>query len=128
MRASWISWIQWRSLLYRKDRITWEFCRRVVTYKRAETSKKPYLSLLKNTVNFSGSTIDLNDALVNATQPALLVWGDTDRVIPQWQGTEFVKRHPRFTLVEVPHCGHIPHLERPFLYNRMVRAFIDDTR
>ncbi len=44
--------------------------------------------------------------------PTLIVWGDSDRIIPAVYGPAFASRMTGATLHTLPHCGHLPHVER----------------
>jgi pimeloyl-ACP methyl ester carboxylesterase len=56
--------------------------------------------------------------------PALLVWGEADRLVPRAYAKEFAGRL-RDTRVEVvAGAGHAPHLEQPEATARVVAAFL----
>lgn len=44
--------------------------------------------------------------------PTLIVWGDTDRIIPPVYGPEFARLIPGATLRTLANCGHLPHVEK----------------
>ncbi|HET9921433.1 MAG TPA: alpha/beta fold hydrolase, partial [Ktedonobacteraceae bacterium] len=71
-------------------------------------------------------SMDLRPALASFSNPALIVWGDVDSVIPVTH-TEEVKRgeHGQQSRVEVfASCGHCPHIERSDAFNDMVTSFL----
>lgn len=45
--------------------------------------------------------------------PALIVWGDSDRIFSPLHGPAFQERIPGAELVTIKDCGHLPHLEKP---------------
>lgn len=45
--------------------------------------------------------------------PTLLLWGDTDRVIPMWVAQRLEREIPRARLKVLPRCGHVPPEEQP---------------
>ena len=45
--------------------------------------------------------------------PVLLVWGDTDRLIPKASAALLARRLERGRLVPLAGCGHMPMIERP---------------
>ncbi len=53
--------------------------------------------------------------------PALLVWGERDRVVPLECGEQLAKRLPQARLEIVSGCGHAVDLERPDALARLIR-------
>jgi pimeloyl-ACP methyl ester carboxylesterase len=58
-----------------------------------------------------------------AATPALLVWGQDDRLVPRVYAEEFSSRLARTRLEVVPGAGHAPHLEQPEAVASLVQAF-----
>jgi pimeloyl-ACP methyl ester carboxylesterase len=56
--------------------------------------------------------------------PALLVWGEADRLVPRAYAKEFAGRLARTRLEVVADAGHAPHLEQPEATARLVQAFL----
>jgi pimeloyl-ACP methyl ester carboxylesterase len=54
--------------------------------------------------------------------PALLVWGERDRVVPLECGERYAKLLPQSRLEIVPGCGHAVDLEQPEVLARMIRG------
>ena len=52
--------------------------------------------------------------------PALVVWGAQDPYIPVSFGRAYAEVLPNAELVELPHAGHIPWLDRPDVIDRVV--------
>jgi pimeloyl-ACP methyl ester carboxylesterase len=48
--------------------------------------------------------------------PTLLVWGDTDRMIPVQYAKEY-NEIPDSELVVIKDCGHTPYVEQPMTFN-----------
>ncbi len=57
-------------------------------------------------------------------QPALVITGDTDRVVPTAHSIRLAKEIPGAELVVIPACGHLPHEERPEHFLDAVTAFV----
>jgi pimeloyl-ACP methyl ester carboxylesterase len=55
--------------------------------------------------------------------PTLLLWGDNDRMIPVQYAKEY-KEIPRLDLVIIRDCGHIPFVEKPMTFNKLVLKFL----
>jgi pimeloyl-ACP methyl ester carboxylesterase len=56
--------------------------------------------------------------------PALLVWGDGDRLVPPVYADEFARRLSQTRLEVVKGAGHAPHLEQPETTARLVEEFL----
>jgi pimeloyl-ACP methyl ester carboxylesterase len=56
--------------------------------------------------------------------PTLLVWGDEDRLIPMAHGKRLVKAIAGARLDVVPATGHLPFIERPAEFLRVVLPFL----
>jgi pimeloyl-ACP methyl ester carboxylesterase len=57
-----------------------------------------------------------------AAVPALLVWGDDDRVVPRAYAAEFARRLSSARTAVIEDAGHAPHLEQP---DRTARALVE---
>lgn len=55
--------------------------------------------------------------------PALLVWGEEDRLVPRAYAQEFARRLGSTRLEVVTGTGHAPHLEQPDTVARLVHDF-----
>jgi pimeloyl-ACP methyl ester carboxylesterase len=55
----------------------------------------------------------LVDRLPSLKIPALVVWGERDRVFPCSQAKRAVARLQEGSLALIPDCGHMPHVECP---------------
>jgi pimeloyl-ACP methyl ester carboxylesterase len=53
--------------------------------------------------------------------PALVVWGDDDRVVPLSAGRRYAELLPNARLEIVPRCGHFVEMERPDELARLIR-------
>jgi pimeloyl-ACP methyl ester carboxylesterase len=60
-----------------------------------------------------------------AATPALLVWGDGDRLVPRVYADEFARRLPRARLEVVANAGHAPQAEQPEVTARLVADFLE---
>jgi pimeloyl-ACP methyl ester carboxylesterase len=59
-----------------------------------------------------------------AGTPALLVWGEDDRLVPRAYADEFSRRLPGARVEVVKAAGHAPHLEQPEVAAGLVQAFL----
>ena len=56
--------------------------------------------------------------------PTLLLWGDSDGIVPPIYAEEFQRLIPDSTSVVLKNCGHIPQLERPQEFFEAVTGFL----
>ncbi|MFO0911065.1 MAG: alpha/beta fold hydrolase [Isosphaeraceae bacterium] len=85
--------------------------------------KKGVLKTLRGTVGHSVSHL-----LPLVRQPALLIWGEHDRVLSDVAGSiRSACRMPAARQVLIPHCGHAPQIEKARLVNRLVIRFLSDS-
>ena len=66
----------------------------------------------------------LRKRIHRVTAPALLVWGQDDRLVPLVYAEEFGRRLGRTRVEVVKGAGHAPHLEQPEATAAVVRAFL----
>jgi pimeloyl-ACP methyl ester carboxylesterase len=67
----------------------------------------------------------IRDRLGEIRCPALVVWGEEDRLVPVRDASEFAWLIPDARQVLYPDTGHMVMLERPERFNADVRAFIE---
>ncbi|MFL6497717.1 MAG: alpha/beta fold hydrolase [Nitrososphaera sp.] len=71
---------------------------------------------------------DLRGRLSNITAPTLLVWGENDTTIPLAEYAHQYNGIPNMEeLVVIKNCRHIPHVEKPAAFNRIVLKFLLQT-
>jgi pimeloyl-ACP methyl ester carboxylesterase len=56
--------------------------------------------------------------------PVLLIWGDSDTVVPLAQAEYLERVIPEAELVVLPGVNHIPHLEDVTRFNEALLAFL----
>jgi pimeloyl-ACP methyl ester carboxylesterase len=68
---------------------------------------------------------DITDRLPEIGVPTLIVWGRNDRVVPVPAALSYKKRiGDNAELVIFDRCGHVPQIERPVRFNRVVQDFL----
>ena len=67
---------------------------------------------------------DLEKWLHRIKLPALVVWGDDDKIMPPANAALWRERLPDARLVMVSECGHLPLVEQASLVARHVREFL----
>jgi pimeloyl-ACP methyl ester carboxylesterase len=68
---------------------------------------------------------DLEKWLHRVKLPALVVWGEDDKIMPREYAALWQERLPDARLVTVPECGHLPHVEHADRVARLVRDFVE---
>jgi len=56
--------------------------------------------------------------------PAMLIWGENDRMVPVGHSHLLVALAPRMILHTISGCGHTPHYERPDVVNPLLLDFL----
>lgn len=59
-----------------------------------------------------------------ATVPALVVWGDADRIVPPPHGHAYSAAIPDARFELIPNAGHLPQLETPDALAELVLSFV----
>ncbi len=55
--------------------------------------------------------------------PTLLIWGDSDKMIPVQYAKEY-NEIPDIKLLVIKDCGHTPYVEKPMTFNKIVLKFL----
>jgi pimeloyl-ACP methyl ester carboxylesterase len=67
---------------------------------------------------------DIHDRLEEVEIPTLIVWGRDDRVIPSADAAGYAERLRNSETFIFGDTGHLPQLERPVRFNRVLEAFL----
>ena len=62
--------------------------------------------------------------LPRVTNPTLVVWGREDRIVPVACGEQYRRALPRARLTVLEQCGHLPPIEQPDAFARLVLDFL----
>jgi pimeloyl-ACP methyl ester carboxylesterase len=65
-----------------------------------------------------------NEKVKNLTIPTLIVWGHDDRLFPLEQAHAYQEAIKGSKLVIVDQCGHMPQLEKPAEFNKIVLDYL----
>jgi pimeloyl-ACP methyl ester carboxylesterase len=71
-------------------------------------------------------SLTLRHLLRGVPTPTLLVWGEDDAITPVNCGELYARAMPQARLVTIPDCGHMPEIEKPADFARLVRRFLVD--
>lgn len=83
-------------------------------------------SLLMTVKNWDANRIEEDAHLIE--QPTLLIWGDSDTVIPKGNGEKLYDRILNSRFVVLNDCGHVPMEEKPDLFTDLVIEFCKDKK
>jgi pimeloyl-ACP methyl ester carboxylesterase len=86
------------------------------------------LESIRAVVDPAGQREVLLDQLPSLRMPTLVVWGTRDKVIPYWHANAAVKRLDKGTLVSIPGCGHLPHVEQARRFVSALDGFLGGTQ
>ncbi len=67
---------------------------------------------------------DIRERLAEIEMPTMLVWGQSDRVIPMGAALSYHRRIPHSRLEIFERTGHVPQLERPARFNAVLDDFL----
>jgi pimeloyl-ACP methyl ester carboxylesterase len=68
---------------------------------------------------------DLEKWLHRIKLPALIVWGDDDKIMPPAYAALWQQRLPSARVVTVERCGHLPHVEHAGFVARQIHEFLE---
>ncbi|MFW6139380.1 MAG: alpha/beta fold hydrolase [Spirochaetota bacterium] len=93
-------------------------------------SKKSLLRVLRTYINIRGVRSRVLSSFMGRVTglsiPAIIVWGKNDRILPISQAYTSQKKLPGSTLYVMEQCGHMPQLEHPEEFNRLVLGFLEN--
>jgi pimeloyl-ACP methyl ester carboxylesterase len=69
---------------------------------------------------------DFRDRLPEIEARTLIVWGDSDMLVPVEDAHEFERLIPNSRTVILEDTGHVPMLERPVKFNELLDEFIEE--
>ena len=67
---------------------------------------------------------DIRERLGEIEMPTMIVWGQSDRVIPMAAALSYHRRIPHSRLEIFERTGHVPQLERPARFNALLDEFL----
>ena len=91
-------------------------------------AQKALLAVLRAGINLCGQRGKLTKELISRlgaiTAPTLVVWGQQDRILPVAHAQVAVAKIPGARLEIYDRCGHMPQLEYPGEFNKLVLDFL----
>ena len=68
---------------------------------------------------------NLKEELSKIKIPVLLIWGFQDIITPVSVAEEFYLAFPKAKLCLLNECGHVPMMEQPEIFNKLLKEFLD---
>ena len=72
------------------------------------------------------TSYDFRERLPEIKAPALIIWGDSDMLVPVKDAEEFERLIPESRTVILEDTGHVPMLERPRKFNELLDELIEE--
>ncbi|MFQ6059660.1 MAG: alpha/beta fold hydrolase [Anaerolineae bacterium] len=108
-----------------------EWLARRVEMLQAPEARRALFTTLRYGVNLWGVRPHLvreaDESLAHVTAPTLVVWGREDRMLPLADAMAGWERIPGARLEVWEGCGHVPQLEKPDEFNRLVTSFLSES-
>jgi pimeloyl-ACP methyl ester carboxylesterase len=93
-----------------------------LVYEIASGGGKPgFLDAFKAILDY-----DFSDRLPEVECPTLIVWGRSDRIVPVGGAYRYEQLIPNSRRMIFEETGHVPMIERPALFNRVLEDFLND--
>ena len=83
------------------------------------TGRPGFLSAVQGLVGY-----DILDQLDDVEVPTLIVWGRNDRIVPPQDAVDYGRHLRNSRTVIFDDTGHVPQLERPVRFNRILETFL----
>lgn len=119
-------------LVFDPAAITGEFARLYYEMFFQPASVRAFTGILRTIATLRGArpgVLELIRAgLGTITAPTLILWGRQDRILPVSQALDAAGRIPRARLHVFERCGHMPNVEYPEEFNRLMLEFLDEDR
>lgn len=91
-------------------------------------ARAAFLRTLRSVVDYRGQSVSALSRLRLRTEiPTLVIWGDSDRIIPVDHGYGVQAARPGSRLEVLAGIGHFPHVEAPSDFATAVEEFIADS-
>lgn len=120
-----------RKAVYNPAVITSSFVNLYYTYFKSPGFRDYLLKLVRMMVDTRGVKAEIIDPVIgnlrDITQPALILWGDRDGIVPLQQAYAGKERIPGARLHIMKDCGHIPFYEKPEEFNKITLEFLSDS-
>jgi pimeloyl-ACP methyl ester carboxylesterase len=99
---------------------------RIIELSKLEGALDSFLEIAHNAIGFRGVRAgqQLGEIAAHITAPALVIWGDRDRIIPPTHAELAHQAIPQAEVAIIENCGHVPQLEAPERFTELVLRFL----
>jgi 4,5:9,10-diseco-3-hydroxy-5,9,17-trioxoandrosta-1(10),2-diene-4-oate hydrolase len=117
-----------RSIVYDPQVLKDELVDQMAELARLSGAKEMLLSVARTGINLRGQNMKLLEPLLRRVPeieaPTLIIWGAQDLIIPvaHAQIAHQMIRNSRLHIFD--RCGHVPQIEKPEEFNRLVLEFL----
>lgn len=89
-------------------------------------SRRAFLATIRSVVGPDGQRVSAAELLPKMKVPAMVVWGDRDRLIPVSHAKAAVDHMPDAKLIIFEGAGHFPHLDQPDRFAALMWEFTQE--
>ena len=118
----------WKKIVYDSSLVTPELLELSYRLAAQPGAKKAFLATLRTGIDLLGQRAGLIrpliDALSGINKPVLITWGQQDRIIPVAHAQVAFEKISGARLKIFDRCGHMPQLEYPARFNKLVLDFL----
>ncbi len=115
-----------KSLLHRRDRLPRGWAERRLQIWSTEGAVPAFFGTVQAGMSLRGQRVDHTRRLHEVRQPALIVWGRQDPVIPVRHGIRAARLMPNARLHIFDDCGHMPIWEYVEEFSGLVAGFLGE--
>jgi pimeloyl-ACP methyl ester carboxylesterase len=91
-------------------------------------ARQAFVYTLRSMVDPGGQRVSARDRLYLTRQmPTLILWGESDRIIPVHHGEQAHEEMPGSVFESFPRAGHFPHRDDPVRFVRAIDEFVRST-
>lgn len=74
----------------------------------------------------TGGYSDLANRIAQVDKPTLILWGETDDMLPQEDAEKFQQDIVNSQLIKLKNCGHAPQIEQPEITSQHILQFLNN--
>ncbi len=112
-----------RNKLIGLGKISEDYLNFMYDYIKMENARGAFLSTLKHSANAPR----LYTRLDSIKPLTMVIWGKEDKIIPVRYAKPFINMK-KCRLILLENCGHRVHYERPEIFNKLVRLFLEELK
>jgi pimeloyl-ACP methyl ester carboxylesterase len=115
------------ALVNREQVLSDEMLDEVISLARRAGAGAAFRQLLRSEYQWRGLRTNYRHRLPEVKVPTLLVHGIEDRIVPVGWAERAHRLMQNSKIEIIPDCGHLPPVEQPDLFNRVIRSFLTES-